>query len=174
MESEDDETEIERQQARLEFKRKEISRKLKKDELAVLKIINEGGELLLKKLKEISKLPSDKLDEILDALEMKSKIKVTRELTTASWTKHIYSIEVVEDKAPKKEKQVNTKIDDFIWNLVWRVPCFLCPFMDRCDITQVKFNPNICTWFTDWIWGSLENKEYFTPFNDIDEKVFEV
>ncbi|GAH25799.1 unnamed protein product, partial [marine sediment metagenome] len=60
IESEDVETEQDRRQTRLEFLRKELSRKLKKDETAILEIIKQEGELFLEELKEKGNISSNK------------------------------------------------------------------------------------------------------------------
>jgi hypothetical protein len=173
IESEDDDTEQERQQARFDFRIKELSRKLKKDEISLLDLIRKEKELSLDDLKEKANIASDKLESILDVLELKSKIKIQRELTSASWTKYIFYIEEIEESISKKQDKVDIKKADFIWNLVWRVPCFLCPYINRCDINQENFNPNVCVWFTDWVWYSLDKKMYQNPFEQVDEGFFE-
>lgn len=173
IESEDEETEQDRRQTRLEFLRKELSRKLKKDETVILEIIRQEGELFLEELKEKGNISSNKIERILETLELKSKIKVQRELDTANWTKRISYIEDLREETAKESKKIDTRKDNFVWEMVWRVPCFLCPFIEICDNTQVRFNPMFCSWLTDWIWHCLDNKTYQNPFEGIDINIKE-
>ena len=85
IESDDMETEQDRRQTRLDFIRKEITRKLKKNEVSVLEIIMNEGEIFIEELQEKANLSSDKLEKILEVLKLKSKIKMQRELVDANW-----------------------------------------------------------------------------------------
>jgi len=173
LESEDEETEQDRRQTRLEFLRKEIGRKLKKDESAILEIIRQEGELFIEELKEKGNISSDRIESILETLELKSKIMVQRELNAANWTKRISYIEDLRKETVKKSEKLDKRKEDFVWDMVWRVPCFICPFIDRCDNAQVKFNPMFCTWFTDWIWHCFEKKSFLNPFEGMGDNFFD-
>jgi len=164
------ETEQDRRQTRLDFIRKEITRKLKKNEVAVLEIIMKEGEIFIEELQKKANLSSDKLEKILEVLELKTKIKAQSELAEANWTKRILYAEEI-SKIPVKEskKKIDKRKDDFIWDVYSRMPCFLCVYIDRCDNSQTKFNPYICAWLTDWIWHSLDKKDYQNPFKGMEE-----
>ena len=172
IESEDEETEQDRRQVRLEFLRKEINRKLKKDEVAILEIIKKEGDLFIEELKEKGNISSDKLERILETLVLKSKIKIQRELETANWTKHISYVPDLSEETGKISKKFDRQKDNSVWDMVWRVPCFICPFIDRCDTAQEKFNPMFCPWFTNWIWHCLEKKKYQNPFEGVGKDFF--
>ena len=122
----EDKTETERRIERIEETRKQISRNLKKDEKMILNIIDRKNELYFTELMELTGKKRDDLEEIIEVLELQSKIKTNRELIDSSWTKKIYSIEEYED-LEVKEIKVDKKNKDFIWNLFSRQPCFICP-----------------------------------------------
>lgn len=129
--------------------------------------------MFIEELKKKGNISSNKIERILETLELKSRIKVQRELDSANWTKRIFYIEDLREKTAKMSKKLDKKKDDFIWDMVWRMPCFLCPFIDICDNTQVRFNPRFCSWFTDWIWHYLDNKTYQNPFEGMDLNINE-
>ncbi len=166
IESNDIETEQDRRQTRINFIRKEITRKLKKNEVSVLEIIMKEGEILIEELQKKANLSSDKLEKILEVLELKTKIKVQRELVEANWTKRIlYAEEINKIHVKESKTEIDKRKDDFIWDVYSRMPCFLCVYIDRCDNSQTKFNPYICAWLTDWIWHCLDKSFYQNPFN---------
>jgi uncharacterized Zn finger protein (UPF0148 family) len=162
----------ERRVERIEEKKKEYNRTLRKDEKIILEIINREGEIYFKDLLNITGKKRDELDQILEILAMQSKIKMRRELIDASWTKHISAMEEIDVKT--KEIKINKKQKSFIWNMFSRQPCFICPFRDKCNETNIdQFNPHHCPWLTEWIEESLEGKEYNVNFDEIEARLQE-
>ena len=162
----DEKSDIERRIERIEEKKKEFNRNLRKDEKMVLNLINREKDILFKDLLKLSNIQYDDLEEIIELLTLQSKIKMRRELVEASWTKHIYAIEEIDIKP--KEFKIDTDREDFIWNLFSKQPCFICPFRDKCNETNLdQFNPNYCPWMTEWIEKGIKGEEYIINFDEI-------
>ena len=164
-----DKTVSERRIERVEEKRKEIRRNLKKDEKIVLEIVNRQRDLYFDELLDLSNTNNNDLERILDVLSLQSKIKVKRELLDSSWTKKISAIIDYSKDVDVSGIKVNKKRKDFIWNLFSRQPCFICIFHEKCNETNLdQLNPYHCPWLNEWIEISLEGKEYIINFDDID------
>ena len=165
----EDKTETERRIERIEETKKQISRNLKKDEKMILNIIDRKKQLYFSELLEITGKKRDDLEDIIEVLELQSKIKTIRELIDSSWTKRINSIDEYEE-IKVNEIKVNKKKNDFIWDLFSRQPCFICPFIDKCNETNMdQLNPHHCPWLTEWVNISLEGKEYNINFDEIED-----
>ncbi|MBD3256281.1 MAG: hypothetical protein GF383_14380 [Candidatus Lokiarchaeota archaeon] len=165
---EDEKTEAERRAERIEEKKKKLQRGLKKEEKKVLNLINQEKTIYFNELVELADIERTKLEQILDVLALQSRIKVRRELYNSSWTKHISSIEDYSDDIETEEVKVSKKKKDFIWDMFGRQPCFICPFVSRCNETNMDlFNPHHCPWLTDWIELSLTGGTYDANFEEI-------
>ncbi|TFG06199.1 MAG: hypothetical protein EU539_08295 [Promethearchaeota archaeon] len=166
----DDKSEAERRIERIEETKKNLSRNLKKDEKAILNIINREKELYFDELIELTNKKREDVEEILDVLSLQSKIKITRELIESAWTKRISAIEEF-DEVEVKDMKINKKKKDFIWEMFSYQPCFICPYaVDKCNETNPgKLNPHHCPWLTEWINISLEGKEYQVNFDEIED-----
>jgi hypothetical protein len=168
--SPEEKSDIERRIERIEEKKKEFNRNLRKDEKTILNIINREKDILFNRLMEISNKKRNDLEEILDILALQSKIKMKRELVDASWTKHIYALEEIEVKA--NELKINKNKKDFIWNTFSKQPCFICPFRDKCNDTNIdQFNPQHCPWLTEWIEITIKGENYNINFDDIESRM---
>jgi len=166
----DDRSEAERRIERIEEKKKDFSRGLRKEEKNILNIINQEKDIYFNKLLQLTKEKREDLEEIIDILALQSKIKIRRELVDASWTKHIYSIEQFDINVETIPIDKNKK--DFIWVMFSRQPCFICPFRDKCNDTNLdQFNPQHCPWLTEWIDKTLNNKDYNINFDDIEAQL---
>lgn len=169
----DEKTEIERRIERIEEKRKEFSRTLRKDEKMILNIINREKDIFFEELLKLSNKKRNDLEEILDFLSLQSKIKIKRELRDASWTKHVYAIEDVGVEV--KDIKIDKGRKDFIWNIFAKQPCFICPFRDKCNETNLdQFNPLHCSWLTEWIEVTSKGKEYNISFDEIEARLQEM
>lgn len=163
-----DKTVSERRIERVEEKRKEIRRNLKKDEKMVLEIVNRQKDLYFDELKTILDITHNDLEKILDVLSLQSKIKVKRELLDSSWTKRIGAIVDYSNDVEVSDLNINKKKKDFIWNLFSRQPCFICSFHGKCNDTNLdKLNPQHCVWLNEWIETLLEGREYTINFDEI-------
>jgi len=163
---ESDKSNIERRIERIEERRKDFSRSLKKDEKIILNIINKEKELLFEELLDLTNKKISELDNILDILSLQSKIRIKRELVEASWTKRISAIEDIDIDV--KEIKINMKKKDFILEIFSYQPCLICPFASKCNETNLdQFNPHHCQWLTEWINDSLDGKIYHTNFDDV-------
>jgi len=163
---ESDKSNIERRIERIEERRKDFSRSLKKDEKIILNIINKEKELLFEELLDLTNKKISELDNILDILSLQSKIRIKRELVDASWTKRISAIEDIDIDV--KEIKINMKKKDFILEIFSYQPCLICPFASKCNETNLdQFNPHHCQWLTEWINDSLDGKIYHTNFDDV-------
>lgn len=166
----DEKSDVERRIERIEEKKKEFNRALRKDEKLILNTINREKDILFKDLLELGHKDQNDLEEIIDLLYLQSKIKVRRELIEASWTKHIYAIEEINLEI--KDFNVDRKRKDFLWNMFSRQPCFVCPFRSKCNDTNLdQFNPLHCPWLTDWIENSSTGEEYNINFDDIETRL---
>ncbi|MFX0003164.1 MAG: hypothetical protein ACFE9C_00885 [Candidatus Hodarchaeota archaeon] len=166
----EEKSDVERRIERIEEKKKEFNRNLRKDEKIVLNIINREKDILFNRLMQLSNKKRNDLEEILEFLVLQSKIKMKRELVDASWTKHIYALEEIDVKA--QELKINKSRRDFIWTMFSKQPCFICPFRDKCNETNVdQFNPQHCTWLTDWIELTLKGEDYNINFDDIESRL---
>jgi len=164
---------VERRIERIEEKKKEFKRNLRKDEKLILNIINREKDILFNRLKELSNKERNDLEEILELLVLQSKIKMNRELVDASWTKHIYALEEIDVKV--KDLKINKNRKDFIWNMFSRQPCFICPFRDKCNETNLdQFNPQHCPWLTEWIEITSKGEEYNINFSEIEARMQDV
>ena len=158
----------ERRMERIEERKKEEGRSLRKDERMVLNIISREKDIYFEDLLDITKKEQTDLNRIVNTLALQSKIIVNRELMEASWTKHIilnesYNVEI-------KENKVNKNKSDFILDIFSHQPCLICPFISKCNKTnQDKFNPLQCPWLSDWIKMSLEGKIYNINFEEKEE-----
>ena len=162
----DEKSDVERRLERIEEKRKKFDRPLRKDEKSILKIINQEQDILFEDLLKLSNTEQNNLEEILDLLSLQSKIKMRRELIYASWTRHIYSIKQIDSKID--EVKVNKNKKDFVWTMFSRQPCFICPFRDKCNETNLdQFNPLHCVWLTKWIEVKSRGEEYFINFDEL-------
>lgn len=168
----EDKSDIERHIERIEEKKKILKRSLRKDEKMVLEIINKQKSLYLKDLQKLTNKNRNELENILDILALQLKIKIRRELVSSSWTKKISSIEDYSNEVKVEAQKINNKEDDFIWNLFSRQPCFICPFIDKCNDTNLdQFNPEHCPFLSQWIALSLENQKYNVNFDDIMDRL---
>lgn len=169
----EEKSDVERRIERIEEKRKEFKRTLRKDEKLILDIINREKDILFNGLMELSNKKRNDLEEILELLELQSKIKMNRELVDASWTKHIYALEEIDIEV--KELKINKNRKDFIWNMFSRQPCFICPFRDKCNETNLdQFNPQHCPWLTEWIEVTSKGEEYSINFDEIEARMQDI
>lgn len=167
-----DKSNAERRIERIEERKKDFTRSLKKDERLVLNIINKEKSLYFKELLELTNKKASEIDNILDILALQSKIKVTRELVEASWTKHISAIEDIDIKV--KEISIDMNKKDFILEIFSYQPCLICPFASKCNETNLdQFNPHHCQWLTEWINNSLEGKPYTINFDEVQSEILE-
>ena len=166
---EEGKSDTERRLERIEERKREEGRSLRKDERIVLNIISREKDIYFEQLLEITKKERIDLDRILNILSLQSKIKVNRELMEASWTKRItinesYDVEI-------KDRNIDTNKDDYILDVFSRQPCLICPFASKCNSTNLdQYNPTHCTWLSDWIKISLEGKIYNINFEDNEDK----
>ena len=166
---EEGKSDTERRLERIEERKREEGRSLRKDERIVLNIISREKDLYFEQLLEITKKEQIDLDRIINILSLQSKIKVNRELMEASWTKHItinesYDVEI-------KDRNIDTNKDDYILDVFSRQPCLICPFAGKCNSTNLdQYNPTHCPWLSDWIKVSLEGKIYIINFEETKEE----
>ena len=168
----EDKSDVERHIERIEETKKILKRSLRKDEKMVLEIINKQKSLYLEDLQKLTNKNRNELENILDILSLQLKIKIRRELVSSSWTKKISSIEDYSNEVEVKAKKINKQEDDFIWNVFSRQPCFICPFIDKCNDTNLdQFNPEHCPFLSQWIALSLKNQKYNVNFDDIIDRL---
>ncbi len=166
---ESEKSDAERRLERIEERKREGVRGLKKDEQMVFKHIMQVKDIYFDELLEITNKERVELDKILDTLSLQSKIKVTRELVVASWTKHISLLETFDVKV--KDRKFDKKKNDFILDIFSHQPCLICPFASKCNNTNLdQFNPKHCPWLSDWIKLSLEGKPYERNFEGVIEE----
>ena len=165
---ESEKSDTERRLERIEERKREGVRGLKKDEQMVFKQIMQLKDVYFDDLLEITNKEQIELDKILDTLVLQSKIEVTRELVVASWTKHITIMETFDVKV--KDLKIDKKKDDFILDIFSHQPCLICPFANKCNNTNLdQFNPKHCPWLSDWIKLSLEGIPYDINFEGANE-----
>ena len=163
---ESDKSDVERRLERIEERKKEGARSLRKDEKMVLRIINQEKDIFFHKLLELTNKKRMELDKILNTLYLQSKININRELLEASWVKRITIIEKIDVKV--KDINVNKNNNDFILDIFSHQPCLTCPFTGKCNNTNLdQFNPLHCPWLTQWVKTSLEGQLYKTNFEEI-------
>jgi len=163
---ESDKSDVERRLERIEERKKEGARSLRKDEKMVLRIINQEKNIFFHKLLELTNKKRMELDKILGTLYLQDKINVNRELLEASWVKRITIIEKIDVKV--KDINVNKNNNDFILDIFSHQPCLTCPFTGKCNNTNLdQFNPLHCPWLTEWVKTSLEGQIYKTNFEEI-------
>jgi hypothetical protein len=166
----EEKSDVERRIERIEEKKREFRRTLRKDEKTILSIINKERDLLFDRLLELSNKKRNELEEILELLVLQSKIKMNRELVDASWTKHIFALEEIDVKV--KDLKINKNKKDFIWNMFSKQPCFICPFRDKCNETNLdQFNPKHCPWLTEWIEITSKGEYYNINFDEIEARL---
>ncbi|MFX1355786.1 MAG: hypothetical protein ACFFA8_00740 [Promethearchaeota archaeon] len=167
-----DKSVVERRMERIEERKKDFTRTLKKDEKFILEIINKEKQIYFNELLKLSNKKRSELDDILDLLALQSKIKIKRELIDAAWTKFISAIEDIEVSV--KEIKIDFDKKDFILEIFSYQPCLICPFASKCNETNLdQFNPHHCPWLTDWINASLEGKTYKVNFDEIASEILE-
>ncbi|MBN1802916.1 MAG: hypothetical protein JW891_15515 [Candidatus Lokiarchaeota archaeon] len=164
----DEKSDSERRIERIEEKKKNYSRDLRKDEKAILSIIEKEKDIYFNELLEMTQENRDYLEPILEQLALQSKITIERELRESSWTKRIKSIEKIDMDVDETEVDMNN--DRFIWEKFGYIPCFVCPYEEKCNDTNLdQFNPNYCQWLTDWIQANIQGTEYIIDFDTIQE-----
>ena len=162
----DEKSEVERRIERIEEKKKNYHRNLRKDERIILNLINQEKDLFFDDLLVLSKKSLDDLEKILEILSLQSKITVQRELKDSSWTKHITSIEDLDVNV--EDLNIDQNDNSFIWQNFSYIPCFVCIYENKCDFTNLdQFNPKQCKWLSEWIEANLEGREYIINFADI-------
>jgi hypothetical protein len=148
---------------RIEERKREGVRGLKKDEQMVFKQIMQVKDVFFDDLLKITNKERVELDKILDILSLQSKIKVSRELVEASWTKHISLVESFDIKV--KDRKIDKTKNDYILDIFSHQPCLICPFASKCNNTNLdQFNPKHCPWLSDWIKSSIEGKPFTINF----------
>ncbi len=148
---------------RIEERKREGVRGLKKDEQMVFKQIMQVKDVFFDDLLKITNQERVELDKILDILSLQSKIKVSRELVEASWTKHISLVESFDIKV--KDRKIDKTKNDYILDIFSHQPCLICPFASKCNNTNLdQFNPKHCPWLSDWIKLSIEGKPFTIDF----------
>jgi hypothetical protein len=163
---ESDKSDVERRLERIEDRKKEGSRSLRKDEKTVLRIINQQKDIFFHELLELTNKKRIELDKILNTLYLQSKININRELLEASWAKRITIIEKID--VDVKDLQVGREKNDFILDIFSHQPCLTCPFTGKCNNTNLdQFNPIHCPWLTQWVKTSLEGQIYIANFEEI-------
>ena len=163
---ESDKLDVERRQERIEERKKEGKRSLRKDEKMVLRIISQEKDIFFHELLELTNKKQMELDIILNTLYLQSKIHINRELLEASWVKRITIIEKIDVEV--KELQVEREKNDFILDIFSYQPCLTCPFTGKCNNTNLdQFNPLHCPWLTQWVKTSLEGQIYKANFEEI-------
>ncbi len=166
---ESDKSDVERRLERIEERKKEGVRSLRKDEKIVLRIINQEKDIFFHKLLELTNKNRMELEKILETLFLQAKININRELLEASWAKRITIIEKIDVKV--KDIDVNKNNNDFILDIFSHQPCLTCPFTGKCNNTNLdQFNPLHCPWLTQWVKTSLEGQIYKTNFEEIQEE----
>ena len=169
---ESDKSDVERRLERIEERKKEGARSLRKDEKMVLRIINQEKDIFFHKLLELTNKKRMELDKIVNTLYLQSKININRELLEASWVKRITIIEKIDVKV--KDINVNKNNNDFILDIFSHQPCLTCPFTGKCNNTNLdQFNPLHCPWLTQWVKTSLEGQIYKTNFEEIQSESLE-
>ena len=169
----DEKSDVERRIERIEEKKKEFNRNLRKDEKVILNVINREKDILFDRLLELSNKKRNDLENILDILALQSKIKMTRELIDASWTKHIFALEEIDVKV--KSLKINKNKKDFIWKMFSKQPCFICPFRNKCNDTNLdQFNPQHCPWLTEWIDLTSRGEVYNINFDEIEARLRDI
>jgi hypothetical protein len=163
---ESDKSDVERRLERIEYRKKEESRSLRKDEKAVLRIISREKDVFFFKLLELTNKKRIELDKIVNTLYLQSKININRELLEASWVKRITIMEKIDVEV--EDLQVEREKNDFILDIFSHQPCLTCPFTGKCNKTNLdQFNPLQCPWLTQWVKTSLEGQIYKTDFEEI-------
>ena len=166
---ESDKSDIERRLERMEERRREGSRSLRKDEKAILRIINQEKDIFFYKLLELTNKKRMELDKIVNTLYLQSKININRELLEASWVKRITIMEKIDVEV--KVLQVERGKNDFILDIFSHQPCLICPFTGKCNKTNLdQFNPLQCPWLTQWVKTSIEGEIYKTNFEEIESE----
>jgi len=162
---ESEKSDAKRRLERIEERKREGTRGLKKDEQMVFKHIMQLKDIFFDDLLKIVNKERVELDKILDILSLQSKIKVNRELVLASWTKHISLTESFDVKV--KELKIDKTKNDFILDMFSHQPCLICPFASKCNNTNLdQFNPKHCPWLSEWIKSALEGTPYNINFKE--------
>ncbi len=169
---ESDKSDVERRLERIEERKKEGTRSLRKDEKMVLRIINQERDIFFHKLLELTNKKRMELDKILGTLYLQDKINVNRELLEASWVKRITIIEKIDVKV--KDINVNQNNNDFILDIFSHQPCLTCPFTGKCNNTNLdQFNPLHCPWLTQWVKTSIDGQIYKANYEEIQSESLE-
>ncbi|MBY9002727.1 MAG: hypothetical protein KGD73_02025 [Candidatus Lokiarchaeota archaeon] len=156
---EPDKSQLERRIERIEEKKKDSTRHLKKDEKFVLDIIQKKKNMYFEELLELTELTRNELDDTLELLILQSKINIKREMVEASWTKLISITETLNEKVGEHKIDMSKK--DFILDFFSFQPCLICPFSSKCNDTNLdQFNPTRCPWLTEWIYTSISGDVY--------------
>ena len=167
---ESDKSDVERRLERIEERKKEGKRSLRKDEKMVLRIINQEKDIFFHKLLELTNKKRMELDKIVNTLYLQSKININRELLEASWVKRITIMEKIDVEV--EDLQVEREKNDFMLDIFSHQPCLTCPFTGKCNKTNLdQFNPLHCPWLTQWVKTSLEGQIYKANFEEIQSEL---
>ena len=169
---ESEKSEVERRIERIEERKKDSTRNLKKEEKRILDIITEEKDIFFEDLRSLTNKTRNELDDILDVLELQSKVKVKREMINATWTKNISLIENIDLEV--SELKIDKSKNDFILEVFSYQPCLTCPFANKCNDTNLdQFNPKHCPWLTDWIDSCIEGRKYVFNIEEIEEELID-
>ena len=134
---ENEKSDAKRRLERIEERKREGVRGLKKDEQMVLKQIMQVKDVFFDDLLKITNREQIELDKILDILSLQSKIKVTRELVEASWTKHIFLVESFDIKV--EDRKIDESKNDYILDIFSHQPCLICPSASKCNYPDLYY-----------------------------------
>ena len=81
---ESEKSEVERRIERTEERKRDSSRNLKKEEKRILDMISKEKSIYFEDLRTLTNKTRNELDDILDVLELQSKVKVKREMINAT------------------------------------------------------------------------------------------
>ena len=164
----DDKSDVERRIERIEEKKKNYHRNLRKDEKLILDMINREKDMFFEDLQALTNKTREDLEKILEILSLQSKITIQRELMDSSWTKHITAIDEIDINV--EELEVDKNHNAFIWEKFSYIPCFVCLYENKCDSTNLdQFNPKHCQWLSEWIEANIEGREYIINFAEFED-----
>ncbi len=126
---------------------------------SVYELVMGGSEKFMEDLRIHLDLTPDEIRKALKRLEEKGKIKIQRVMEDGNWRSLIKPGNEFSEKVKKK------KGTNLTWFTEGDLPCFTCPDIIKCSDGQDHFNPQLCSYLSEWLICQSSKIAYVSPFH---------
>ena len=127
-------------------------------------------QLILTDIETILELSLEEVKKAIKRMENKNPPKINAKLVmdASRWVTQITKVEDYGSSSKSKKKS-----NKLVWKTENDLPCFICPYISKCSLGQLQYNPKICPFMTLWLQTSIKGEKYTeNPFHPkfIDKK----